>query len=184
MSLVGFAGIGRRVTFLGTGEDVGNRIELFFAAQIGQQLQSLVERFAGRPSGRSTLLTTTIGRTPACNAFSKHKPRLRHRTFGRVDQQQAAVGHLHDTLDFAAEVSVPRSVDQVDLHTAIRDRDVLGQNRDPTLTLQVVRIQDPLATELGIAKLAALTKHAVDQRGLSMVDVGDDDDVSDIAHVE
>ena len=72
----------------------------------------------GRASGRSILLMTTIGPQAALERLAQHEARLRHRPFGGVDQQQAAVGHLQHALDLAAEVGVAGRVDEVDLGAA------------------------------------------------------------------
>ncbi len=58
--------------------------------------------------------------------------------------------------------------------------DVLGQDRDAPLALQVVGVEDALAHQLAVAELAALAQQAIDQRGLAVVDVGDDGNVADI----
>src|SRR5262249_26558715 len=69
---------------------------------------------------------------------------------------------------------------QVDLHALVVDRDVFGENGDPALALQVVRIEDAVADQLTGAKFAALAQQAIDQRRLSVVDVGDDGDIADV----
>ena len=53
-------------------------------------------------------------------------------------------------------------------------------NSDAALTLEVIRVEDAIANELRRTELAALAKQAVDQRCLSMINVGDDGDVSDV----
>ena len=59
--------------------------------------------------------------------------------------------------------------------------DVLGQDGDAALALQVVGVEDALALcSFALAELAALAQHLVDQRGLAVVDVGDDGDVANV----
>ena len=41
--------------------------------------------------------------------------RLRHRPFSGIDQKEHAIGHAQHPLDFAAEIGVAGSVDQIDL---------------------------------------------------------------------
>ena len=53
--------------------------------------------------------------------LAKHIGRLRHGTVHRIDQQQAAVCHIHHALHFAAEVGVARRVDNVNPHVSIGD---------------------------------------------------------------
>ena len=83
-------------------------------------------------------------------------------------------------LDLAAEIGVAGRVDDVDLHALVGDGDVLGQDRDAPLALQVVGVEDLLADQLRGAEPAALAQHAIDQRRLAVVDVGDDGDVADV----
>jgi hypothetical protein len=67
--------------------------------------------------------------------MAQHEPGLRHRPVHRVDDQQAAVGHVQHPLHLPAEVGVPRRVDDVYLDASIGDGGVLGQNRNALFTL-------------------------------------------------
>ena len=58
------------------------------------------------------------------------------------------------------------------------DGGVLGQDGDAALALQLVAVHGPLGHPLVGAEDARLPEHRVDQRGLAMVDVGDDRDVA------
>ena len=50
----------------------------------------------------------------------------------------------------------------------------------PRSALQVVGVEDLLAHQLRLAEAAALAQHAIDQRRLAVVDVGDDGDVANV----
>src|SRR5262249_25141425 len=54
----------------------------------------------------------------------------------------------------------------------------LGENGDAALALQIVGVHRALGNPLVFAERAGLLQQAVDQRGLAMVDVGDDGDVA------
>ena len=61
--------------------------------------------------------------------------------------------------------------------------DVLGQDGDAALALEVVGVEDAgvLPPQLSlVAELAGLAQHLIDQRGLAVVDVGDDGDIADV----
>ena len=73
-----------------------------------------------RSSGRSTLLTTTIGLQAQRQRLAGHELGLRHRAFGRIDQQDDAVDHRQDALDLAAEIGVAGRVDDVDADVSVR----------------------------------------------------------------
>ena len=106
--------------------------------------------------------------------------RLRHRAFEGIDEQENAVDHVEDTLDFAAEVGVARGVDDVDLDAVPLDGGALGEDGDAAFALEIVRVHDPLGQHLVRAERARLAEHVVDQGRLAMVDVGDDGDVADV----
>ena len=55
---------------------------------------------------------------------------------------------------------------------------VLGQNGDALLALEVAGIHDAVYDFLVIAKSAGLSEHGIHERGLAMVDVGDDGNVA------
>ena len=131
-----------------------------------------------RASGRSTLLITTIGRSPSFKRLRDDELGLRQRPLGGVDQHQRAVHHAEDALHLAAEIGVARRVDDVDAGLAPLDRGRLGEDRDAALALQIVGIHRALGDALVLAERAGLLQQPVDQRGLAMVDVGDDRDVA------
>ena len=74
-----------------------------------------------------------------------------------------------------------RGVDDVDVRVPVFDRAVLGDNRDPPLALEVIAVHYPLGDVLVRCERAGLDKQLVDQRGLAVVDVGDDRDVAEVA---
>ena len=71
-----------------------------------------------------------------------------------------------------------RRVDDIDLHIAILNGGVLGQNGDAALPLQVAGVHDPVLDFLVFPESAALLEHLVHEGGLAVVNVGDDGDIS------
>ena len=131
------------------------------------------------------------GPQTAGERLAQHEPRLRHDAFGRVHQQEAAVGHLEDALDFAAEVGVAGRVDEVDaIGLAVRrqeaDGAVLAQNGDAALAFERVGIHDEMMLtafqffQFTGAKVAGLLEQIVHQSRLAVIDVGDNCDITDI----
>ncbi len=74
-------------------------------------------------------------------------------------------------------------IDDVDDEVTALYRSVLGEDRDPLLTLEIHRVHDAI---LGIGLLlmrcegAGLPEHRIDERRLAMVDVGDDRDIAKV----
>ena len=104
---------------------------------------------------------------------------LGHRALDRIHQQQHAVDHRQHALDLTAEVGVPGSIDDIDAGAAVLDRAVLGEDGDAALALDVVGVHDALADLLVGGEGARLLEQAVHQRGLAVIDMGDDGDVAD-----
>src|SRR5690606_24435283 len=90
-----------------------------------------------------------------------------------------AVAHAEDTLHLAAEIGVARRIDDIDTCAVPVNGRTLGKNGDAALFLQVVGIHDALFHLLIFAERAALLQDGIQQRGLAVVDVGDDGDITD-----
>ena len=134
----------------------------------------------GRASSRSILLMTTIGRRPCANAFCVTKRVCGIGPSTASTSSSTRVDHRQHALDFAAEVGVARRVDDVDAVVAPADRGVLRQDRDAALALQRVRVHDAVGHDLARIERAGLLQELVDERGLAMIDVGDDGDVAEL----
>ena len=112
--------------------------------------------------------------------LGEHELGLRQRPLGRVHQHDRTVHHVEDALDLAAEVGVPRRVDDVEAHAAPGDRGAFGEDGDAALALEVVRIHRPLRHRLMGAHGTAFPEQDVDERRLAVVDVRDDREVADV----
>ena len=71
-------------------------------------------------------------------------------------------------------------VDDVDLHILVLDRAVLGKNGDAALALLIVGVEHALVNLLVLTEHAGGIQHAVDHRGLAVVDVGDNRDIANV----
>ena len=105
---------------------------------------------------------------------------LRHWAVHRVDQQQHAVDHGQYAFHFAAEIGMAGGIHDIDMRVLILHRAVLGQNSDATLFFKIVRVHHPFRNVLMRGKRARLTQHLVDQRGLAMINVSNNCNVTDV----
>lgn len=119
--------------------------------------------------------------------LAQHEAGLRQRALTRVDEQHDTVDHGQAALDLATEVGVTGGVDHVDrdllalgVLALVRDRRVLGEDRDALLTFQIVRVHGALVDVSVFAEGARLTQHGVDESGLAVVDVRHDRDVAEV----
>src|SRR5207248_8384796 len=112
--------------------------------------------------------------------LSQHETRLRERSLRGIDEEQHAVDEPQSALYLTAEVRVSWRVDDVDLHSPVRDRGVLRQDGDALLALELVRVHGALDEGFVGAEDSSLAQHEIDQRRLAVVDVRDDRDVADL----
>ena len=146
----------------------------------GEQVEHLVDDFVGAGVGAVDLVDDDDGLEAHLQRLRHHELGLRQRAFGGVHQHQRAVHHVEDALDLAAEVGVARRIDDIDAGVLPHDRGRLGENGDAALALEIVGIHGALDHALVLAIGAGLLQQPVDQRGLAVVDVGDDGDVAKI----
>ena len=152
--------------------------------EVEEQLLDVVHDLGDAGVGSIDLVDHEDHRQLRLQRLAQHEAGLGERTFGRVDEQQHTVDHRQRPLDLATEVGVSWRVDDVDRDRAVGalvlDGRVLGEDRDPLLTLQVHRVHDPFVDVLVGPERARLPEHLVDQRGLAVVDVGHDGHVAEV----
>ena len=153
---------------------------LVAGVQVDQQLQRLVQHLVAARVRAVRLVDDDDDLQVQLQRLLQHEARLGHRAFKGVHQQQHAADHLQHALYLAGEVRVAGGVHDVDLRVAVVHGRVLRQNRDAALALQVVGVHHAVGNLLVRTEYAALLQHLVHQRGLAVVDVGDNGDVSQI----
>src|SRR6266566_2110630 len=114
--------------------------------------------------------------------LSKNETGLCLRSIVCIHNQQHAVHHFHDALDFAPEIRVARCVDDVDPITVPMESRVLRANRDSLLALEIHRVHHALLDLLIGAKGPRLPQQLIDQRSLAVIDVRNDRDITDFIH--
>ena len=101
---------------------------------------------------------------------------------GRVDDEDRALAGLEAVADLVGEVDVTRRVDEVEavdqaVARLVLEADGPRLDRDPLLALEVHRIED-LAHHLAAFDRVGLLQQPVGERGLAVIDVGDDREVA------
>ena len=84
-----------------------------------EQFEHLVEHLLGIGVVAVDLVDDDDGLGAGFERLAQHEARLRLRTFRGVHHQQHAVDHVHDALDFAAEIGVAGGVHDVDVDRTI-----------------------------------------------------------------
>jgi hypothetical protein len=146
--------------------------------QIHEQFQHLVVDLFGTGIRPVYLVDDHHRLEVQLQCLACHEPGLWHGPFRRVHQDEHAVHHAEDAFNLAAEIGVPRRVDEIDLGIAPTHRGILGQDRDAPLPLEGIRVHHALAHVLIVSENSRLAEHLVDQRGLAVIDVRDNRDVT------
>ena len=157
------------------------KVELRVAtAQVVEQLEHLID-YPIRPRARAINLVDHNNRLQTqLKGLGRHKARLRHRAVNSIDQQDHRIDHGQHALDLATEVGVTGRIDDIEAVVAPLDRRVLRQDGDPALAFEVVAVHHPLALLAALGQGTGLTQQLVHQRGLAVVNVGDDGDVAQL----
>ena len=84
--------------------------------------------------------------------FLQYETGLRHGTFKGVYQQNTAIGHIQHTFYFTTEVTMSRSINNINFGTVVVDGNVFRKNRYTTFTFQIVVVQYKFTTILVVAE--------------------------------
>ena len=151
---------------------------LFGGAELVEEVEGLIDDPVGTGARTVDLVDDHDRLQTEGEGLAGHEARLRHRAFHGVDEEQNAVDHREDAFDFAAEVRVPRGVDDVDVGPHVFDRAVLGENRDPAFAFEVVGVHHTFGHLLIVTEGARALQKAVHHRGLAVVNVRNDCNIS------
>ncbi|EGE56060.1 hypothetical protein RHECNPAF_750018 [Rhizobium etli CNPAF512] len=161
----------------GTVED--GEVELLVGRiERGEKVEHFVDHFVRAGVGTVDLVDGDDRAQADLEGLADDELGLRHRAFGGVHENDGAVHHRQDTLDFTAEVGVAGRVDDVDAGILPLDRGRLGENGDAALFFDVVGVHHAFHDALVLAERAGLFQKLVNESGLAMVNVRDDRDVA------
>ncbi len=131
-------------------------------AEVDEQIVNLVEHFGRARVGTIDLVDAEYRGQVRLERLLQHESRLRQRPLACIDQQQHAINHRERAFDFAAEVRVAGSIDDIDARVTPEDRGVLRHDRDAALALERVGIHHAIDDLLVGAEHARLPQHRVD----------------------
>ena len=154
-------------------------VELLLARpQAIEEVEGLVHDPRRARAGPVDLVHDHDGLETAREGLLGHEARLWHGAVHGIDEQQHGIHHRQDPLHLAAEIGMSRGIDDVDPIVPPAQRRILGEDSDPALPLQLVRVHDAFDAPRALAQGPGLLQQAVDERGLAVVDVCDDGDVA------
>src|SRR5690606_34416606 len=103
---------------------------------------------------------------------------LRHGSAYGVHDQQHGIHHRQNPLYLTAEVGVSGGVHDVDAVIVPFDRRVFGEDGDPPFAFLVIAVHNQIAGVITTVEGAGLTQQLVNHGGFTVVNVGDDGDIT------
>jgi hypothetical protein len=157
------------------------KIELIVVGvEAGEEVEYLVEYAVGLGGGLVGLVEHHDRAQPEPQRLGGYELGLWHRPFGGIYEQHDSIDHAQDAFDLATEIGVSGGVDDVDAGTFPDHRGGLGEDGDAALAFEVVAVHRALVHGLPGAKGTGLFEQLVHERGLAVVDMGDDGDITQI----
>jgi hypothetical protein len=164
---------------LGVGVEDGE-VELVFGGfEIDKEIVDFVEHGGGTGIGAVDLVQHDDGLELGMQRLLQHVARLRQRAFAGVHEQNYAIHHAQRAFDFTAEIAVAGRVHDIDARVVVEKGSGFRKDGDAALAFEFVGVHHARHQYLIAAEDAALAEHGVNQRGLAVVNVGDDGDVTD-----
>src|SRR5437870_8664465 len=159
------------------------KIELLVGRfQFDEEIENLVQDFVRARVFSVDLVDDNNRLQFVLQRLAQDKTRLRLWPIVRIDNEQHAVHHFHDSFDFAAEIGVTGRIDDVDPIAVPFESCVLCADRDPFFTLEIHRIHHALFNLLIGAKRARLAQQLIDQRCLAVIDVRYNGNITNLIH--
>ena len=146
--------------------------------KLKQKLQHLVADLVNTRVRAVDLIDDHDYTVSQLDGLLEHKARLRHRPLGGVHKQKHAVDHFKYPLDLASEIGMSRRVDYIYLNALIIGRGVFCKYGYAAFALKRVAVHHPLLDHLIVTEQTAEFEHLVHKRGLAVVDVCNNGDVS------
>ena len=109
----------------------------------------------------------------------RHEAGLGHRTFECVNNQKNAIDSSQNAFHLATEVGVPRGIDDVHAVSFVHHARVLGEDGNAAFAFEVVGVHHAVHNFFTFVESSALFEKLVHQGCFTVVNVGDDGDVSD-----
>ena len=155
-------------------------IELFFGSiEFAEQVKDLVQ-------GEERVTTVTVDLVhdddrgkAEFQSLLRHEAGLGHGAFECVNDQKNAIDCTQNAFHLATEVSMPRGIDDVHAVSLVHHARVLGEDGNAAFAFKVVGVHHAVHDFFTFMEGSALFEELVHQGCFTVVNVGDDGNVSD-----
>ncbi|CDA98224.1 putative uncharacterized protein [Lachnospiraceae bacterium CAG:215] len=148
--------------------------------QIHEKFQYFIDHFVRTCFRAVDLVDADDDRKIQLQRFAEYEFGLRHCALKCIDNEDDTVDHFQNTFHLAAEIGMSRCVDDVDLCSFVKNCGIFREDRDSAFSLNIVGIHDTFRNFLILAEYTALFEQFIDQCCLTVVDMGDDRNISDV----
>ena len=115
------------------------KFELIFCrVEIDEKVVEFVYDLLNSRVGPVDFIDDSYGRQFRFEGFHENVAGLRQGAFTGIDEEQNAVDHRQGSFNFATKITVPRSIDDVDLHAVISNSGGLRKDGNSPLALEIV----------------------------------------------
>ena len=151
---------------------------IVIGVQRREEVEHLVDHFLMARIGAVDLVDRDDRAQTQLQGLADDELRLRHRTFCGIDENNGRIDHVEDSLHLAAEIGVAGRIDDIDARALPFHGGALRHDGDAAFLLEVIGIHDALDDARVLTERARLRQKLVNQRGLAMVDVGNNGDIA------
>ena len=99
---------------------------------------------------------------------------LWHGSFKGINKKQHAVSHFQYSFHFTSEIGVAGGINDIYFNSFVFDSSILAENSNAAFAFELIAVHDQITGLLVIAKHVSLVQYSINQRRLSMVNVGND----------
>jgi len=155
-------------------------VELFFRCiEFAEQVKDLVQGEERVAAVAVDLVHDDDRGKTELQSLLRHKAGLGHRAFECVNHQDNAIDSAQNAFHLATEVSMPRGIDDVHAVSLVHHARVLGEDGNAAFAFEVVGVHHSVHDFFTFMEGSALFEELVHQGRFTVVNVGDDGNVSD-----
>ena len=130
---------------------------LIVGVQADKKVENFIKNFINPGVGFIGFVNDNNRAQAEFDGFAEHEFCLRHRAFGRVNQQDDTIHHGENAFDFAAEVGVARCVNDVNVGAVPVDGGAFGQDGNAAFAFQIIAVHNAFGNFLIVAESSALS---------------------------
>ncbi len=112
--------------------------------------------------------------------FFNDEPCLRQRSLTGIDEQNGPIDHIQAAFNLTAEIRMTGRINDIDLDAVVPYGRILRHDGNPPLFFKIHGVHDPLCDLLILPEGASLLEHGIDEGCFTVINVGDDDNISNV----